>query len=150
MRAIGFRCGKAELTYVILDGTRVNPSLQHKEKVASPAGLVRADVLVWLRKEIHSILDRFGPDAGAYKRTEPIALPSPDRLEVEGVIQEACRSHDSKLSLRGLVIKQISLELLHQGPARSVNSSLDARGLGEVNNSKYADCALAALCSLKQ
>ena len=148
MRTIGFRCGKTDITYVVLEGTRSSPADIYHKKLPAPVDGARADLLLWLRKEILELLDLYEPARGAYKRIEGNANPIPERIEFEAVLQEACRSHASRLLLTGVLKKQLSTSLRYPGPASTVNNALSSAGLSGLNTAVFGDAAISALFSL--
>jgi hypothetical protein len=144
MAVIGFRCAKDALTYVVLDGTTDEPVVVEHRMTTMPK-TDRASQLVWLRREVHEILERTGPDAVAFKAAESIARTKDlARAECEGVLQEAVRVRE--LSPVRLINAKIKSELDFERPAKYLDSLLVGPLAALPKNRQEA--ALAALAAL--
>ncbi|MDP3510205.1 MAG: hypothetical protein Q8T09_19695 [Candidatus Melainabacteria bacterium] len=113
MKVIGFECSGEELTFAVLEDSPRDTTLIVRETRKAPANFTRPQVLQWLRKEVHAILDKYQPENGAYKAAQPMpGRPvSQERCQFEGILMEAALSHQIQLSLEGLITKQLKKNL---------------------------------------
>jgi hypothetical protein len=78
-----------------------------------------------------------------------VVRPVEQRVQFEGVLLEACRSHLLKLELRSLLRQAVAKELVFQGKTKDVNSILSQVGLNTlISPGVIADAAVVALCGL--
>jgi Holliday junction resolvasome RuvABC endonuclease subunit len=90
MRILGIRPTKDKLMWALIEGTCREDavSLRHAT-LSAPIG-DRGQELVWVRQEIHELLDQWKPDRVAIRVADPggkaNSLP---RAETDGVVQEA-------------------------------------------------------------
>jgi hypothetical protein len=142
--AVGFRCHKDSIVYVVLDGDLSAPRVIEHRQTPMPRG-DRPDQLVWLRQEVQEIVQRSRPSTVAFKAAEPVARTKDlGRAEVEGVLQEAVRTLDL-LPLRR-VKSQIKADLDFARPARYLSTLLTGE-LARLPTNR-AEAALVALAAL--
>ena len=144
MAAIGFRCHKDALAYVVADGTPNAPILLEHRYVRMPAD-DRPGQLVWARMEVQEILQRVAPVSVTFKAAEPISRTKDlGRAEVEGILQEAVRSFGLNPLRR--IKSQIRSDLGFTRTARYLNEAL----LGDLADlpANQRDAGLAALAAL--
>jgi hypothetical protein len=142
--AVGFRCFKNAIAYVVLDGDVGNPTLVEHHHTRLPTS-ARAAQLVWVRMEVQEIIERAQPTAIAFKATEPVSRTKDlGRSEVEGVLQEAVGSAGLEPLRR--VKSQIKADLTFERPARYLESLLE--GDLRVIPANRREAALAALSAL--
>lgn len=145
MPALGFRCQADAITYVVLSGTRDVPAVVDHGVTRMPRG-DRGVQLVWLRQEIHEMLDRFAPDTVSFKAAENIARHrDPERAEAEGVLQEAVRARGLTAVKR--IKSQIRSDLGFARPARYIDEALHDAGLATLPRNRH-EAALVALAAL--
>src|SRR6478735_12673502 len=89
-RVLGVKCSKDSLDWAVVEGVEwVSAAVVDSKRVTAPEGS-RGDQLVWIRREVQELLDRFGVAEVVVRVVEPggqgNSLP---RAEVEGVVQEA-------------------------------------------------------------
>lgn len=149
MNSIGFRCWNDRISFVVLGGTQEDPKVFTRGHVQAPASYNRSDVLVWLRQEIHEILNKNSVNIGFFKAIENNSRnKDTSRAEFEGVLQEAARSHNCKINIQSRLNSQIKRDLAFENPARYLKKRFPSPELNELNNDKYSEACLAALCGL--
>src|SRR3954447_11486683 len=89
-RVLGVKCSKDSLDWAVVEGVeRGSATVVDSKRVTAPAGS-RGEQLVWVRREVQELVDRFGVVEVVVRVVEPggqgNSLP---RAEVEGVVQEA-------------------------------------------------------------
>jgi hypothetical protein len=146
--ALGVRCHKNALTYVLLDGTTDAPVVISHDHVEVPkTERKRGDQLVWVRKEVREIIQRASPDIVAFKAPETVA-PKKDlgRAEVEGVFQEAA----CELGLYPIrrIKSQIRSDVKFKPAARYLDSLLGQFPALQALPTNRREAALAALAAL--
>lgn len=128
MRVLGLCCTKDSLDFAIVDGTdRQSATKVHQQKCAAPAAASRGADLVWVRKEVLSILDAHNVEGVVIRVAEvggPGTSVSLGRAEVEGVVQEA-------LATRG--VRQVRV------------AAVDIRAAFAARNSSALESALTGL-----
>ena len=103
MRSIGIRAAPTAVTFVVYD-SELNQVL-NIEEFRVPVAFSTPDGLKYLRSNLLDILREYGIDRAGIRATEPNAqMPSIERIQIEGVIQEAFASS----SLKGYYVGQIS------------------------------------------
>jgi hypothetical protein len=144
MAAIGFRCSKDAIAYVVVDGTSQDPVLVEHARIPFPAGS-RTEQLLWVRMEVQEIVQRAQPTAVAFKATEPSARTKDLlRAEVEGVLQEAVGAEGLEALRR--IKSQIRADVKFERPARYLETLLHG-DLGDLPANRR-EAALAALAAL--
>jgi hypothetical protein len=144
MSVVGFRCFSSELSVVVLSGALSKPEVV--EHFQCPViGATRPEQLLWLRSEVHEILQRTGATRAAFKIAEGNAHASRRRIELEAVLQAA-------VAERGLLIAsqtkaQVKAAIGFQGAARDIEAALPAHGLGTLSADER-EAGLAALSAL--
>jgi hypothetical protein len=142
--AVGFRCFKDAIAYVVVDGDLEAPILVEQHHTRLPTGS-RGSQLVWVRMEVQEIIERAQPTAVAFKATEPVSRTRDlARSEVEGVLQEAVGSVGLEPLRR--VKSQIRADLHFERSARYLESLLDG-DFGSIPANRR-EAALAALSAL--
>ncbi len=105
----------------------------------------RGEQLVWLRQEIHEIIERTAPSAVAFKSAETVARTKDlGRAEAEGVLQEAVQAAGLQPLRR--VWSQVKADLRFSREARYLPSLLTGPLADLPGNRREA--ALAALAAL--
>lgn len=103
MIAIGIRAAPKTVTYAIYDSEARN--IVTIDEIVVPLALPVPAALKYIRSNLLDILREYKVELAGIRVTEPTAKsPSIDRIQIEGVIQEAFASSD----LQGYYIGQIS------------------------------------------
>jgi Holliday junction resolvasome RuvABC endonuclease subunit len=89
-QALGLKCTKDTLDWAVLEGdNRHSATVLNSKRVTAPVG-DRGQQLVWIRREIQELLQKYAVNEAVLRAVEPggqgNSLP---RAEVEGVVQEA-------------------------------------------------------------
>lgn len=94
MRALGVRCTKNSVRWVLLVGReREQAVVTERNLVSVPTGLERGAELAWARQEVIELVGRCRPDVVALRATEAGAKRiSVGRAEMDGVVLEALTS----------------------------------------------------------
>jgi Holliday junction resolvasome RuvABC endonuclease subunit len=142
--AVGFRCFDDAISVVVLSGETGAPQVDESYHCKLQGG-DRGEQLVYLRKEVHEVLQRAHPTLVMYKSVEGNAQASRRRLEAEGVLQEAVASKG--IAVRSQTKGQLKSAIGWTGMAKDVLDALSTRGLNAtpVNQKEAALAALAAL-----
>ena len=150
MASIGFRCWKDRLAFVVLDGSVSNPVLVDHGNGVAPRDVGRPDVLAWLRREVHEVLDaNVGISTGFFRAAEKNSRARMDgRYEFEGVLQEAAFSHQLNLGLVARIKSQIKRDTGFAGPQSELGQLVTHPALASLAANTYEDAVLAALCGL--
>jgi Holliday junction resolvasome RuvABC endonuclease subunit len=89
MKVMGIRCSKAELGWMILEGTtRGDADVVAHDHAKAPPKAERPETLAWARKELLEVVEKYHPDAVALRATEGQG-GSFERAEMDGVGQAA-------------------------------------------------------------
>jgi hypothetical protein len=144
MSALGLRCHNDAIAYVVLDGSRATPRVIDHGRTRMPRS-DRGEQLIWLRQEVHEMLDRFAPTHVAFKAAENVARPDSARAEAEGVLQEAV--HARGLTALRRIKSQMRADLGFERPARYINEALVGTGLEGLPANRH-EAALVALAGL--
>lgn len=146
---LGLRCWADAFGYAVVSGTQSAPNLIVAKHVALPAGAIRAEQLASFRDDIFAILSNYSIAKTYFRATETIARTKTlSRAELEGVLQEACYSHDPRIPIEKRIVSQLKKALGYNGSASSVFSLFDIpafEGLSKVHLSEAAVTALAGL-----
>ncbi|SEM97617.1 hypothetical protein [Bradyrhizobium sp. OK095] len=95
MIAIGIRAAPSAVTFAIID-TDQN-SIVNVERIKIPAAFETPDALKYVRSNLLDILREYEVERAGIRVTEPSADgASVERIQIEGVIQEAFASSDLK------------------------------------------------------
>jgi Holliday junction resolvasome RuvABC endonuclease subunit len=119
MKVLGIRGTKDSLMWAVVEGrSRQDAVVAAYAKASAPAG-DRGAQLVWVRKEVHELLDQHKPDTVAIRVADPSgqgnSLP---RAETDGVVLEA-------VAFRGVTCRIFF--------AATVRGHLAARTTAELN-----------------
>ncbi|NEH47443.1 hypothetical protein GR210_01365 [Rhizobium leguminosarum] len=91
MRTIGIRAAPRELTFAVCDNEPL--SVLNVEPIRIPAALSIPESLKYVRSNLLDILREYGIEKAGIRTTEPQAKsPSYERIQIEGVVQEAFAS----------------------------------------------------------
>lgn len=100
---IGIRAGNRGVTFAVFDST--SKSVVNVEEIRIPAAFSTPDGLKYLRSNLLDVLREFSVEKAGIRVTEPMAKISyPERIQIEGVVQEAFSSSN----LQSYYIGQIS------------------------------------------
>ena len=103
MRAIGIRAAPSAVTFVVYDDAV--KAVLNIEDIKVPVAFSTPDALKYLRNNLLDILREYAIERAGIRVTEPNAQqPSIERIQIEGVIQEAFASSN----LKGYYVGQIS------------------------------------------
>ena len=103
MRAIGIRAAPSAVTFVVYDDAA--KAVLNIEDIKVPVAFSTPDALKYLRSNLLDILREYTIERAGIRVTEPNAQqPSIERIQIEGVIQEAFASSN----LKGYYVGQIS------------------------------------------
>lgn len=94
MITIGIRAGPGAVTFAVID-TKDN-SVINVEKIKIPAAFERPDALKYVRSNLLDILREYHVEQAGIRVTESVADASTERIQLEGVIQEAFASSELK------------------------------------------------------
>jgi hypothetical protein len=102
MRTIGIRAAPGAVTFAVID-THDN-SVINVEKIKIPAAFATPDALKYVRSNLLDILREYDVEQAGVRVTEPSAeSKSIERIQIEGVIQEAFASSELKAYYVGQV-----------------------------------------------
>lgn len=91
MITMGFRAAPRCVTFAIYDSA--DEAIVNIEDIHVPAAFAWPEALKFVRNSILDVLREFGVEQAGVRTTEPIAKsPSIERMQIEGVIQEAFAS----------------------------------------------------------
>ncbi|WP_291399114.1 hypothetical protein [Devosia sp.] len=91
MRTIGIRAGNRGITFAIYDSD--NRQVLNVEEIRIPAAFSTPDGLKYLRSNLLDILREFEVEKAGIRVTEALAKSvHPERIQIEGVVQEAFAS----------------------------------------------------------
>lgn len=114
MVTIGIRAAPKVVTFAIYDSDRL--AVLNVEEIKIPAAFPTPDGLKYLRSNLLDILREYRVEKAGVRVTEPSAqTANADRLQIEGVIQEAFASSE----LSAYYVGQISSISARLGIARS-------------------------------
>jgi hypothetical protein len=150
MKAIGFRAFPDSVSYVILEGTLLDPKVIKYDNVKIPKNVISKDYesLSWIRKEIIEILNINKVDKCSIKTTENFpAKKNSKRIEIEGVIKEVAFSNSS-FKVISRIKSQIKRDCNFKKKASDLYELLNVSILQPLNNSIYNDATLTALADL--
>lgn len=102
MITIGIRAAPGVVTFAVID-TDGN-SVINVERIKIPAAFETPDALKYVRSNLLDILREYQVERAGIRVTEAIADGSAERIQLEGVIQEAFASSE----LKGYYVGQIS------------------------------------------
>jgi Holliday junction resolvasome RuvABC endonuclease subunit len=106
MEVLGIKCSKAELGWMVLEGTtRANATVVACNRPKVPSG-ERGEQLAWVRKELLEAIAKYGPDAAALAMSEGQSAIA-DRSQMDGVV------------LATLYEKQVAVTRLRSASLRS-------------------------------
>jgi hypothetical protein len=148
---VGVRCWSDRYAYVVLSGTSVWPKLVKHGHVQLPVNESRAAQLATFRSDVLALLTKHEVTKAVFKTAEKISKNSDTaRAEVEGVLQEACFSHEPSVEVKSQVKSQIKKALDFDGKAGEVFTLFQKRdklfdGLGKT---KFDEAAITALAGL--
>jgi hypothetical protein len=92
MRVLGIRTAKDRFEWAVVEGVdRMTGASIESDRASIPPFPNRGAELVWVREQVHALLDRHQPDLAAISVAEP-AAGQLARAEVDGVITEALGS----------------------------------------------------------
>jgi Holliday junction resolvasome RuvABC endonuclease subunit len=94
MITIGIRAAPGAVTFAVID-TKDN-SVINVEKIKIPAAFERPDALKYVRSNLLDILREYHVEQAGIRVTESVADASTERIQLEGVIQEAFASSELK------------------------------------------------------
>ncbi len=98
MICLGIRCSTKDYSYVILSGSRQQPSIIVKETIFFPKGYPKGQRLLWFLQEFQLILSHHKVELVVIKETEAMARKGqyyPIRVEDEAMIFLAAAQLDS-------------------------------------------------------
>jgi len=102
MRTIGIRAAPSAVTFAVVD-TSTNTVI-NVEKIKIPSAFETPDALKYVRSNLLDVLREYQIERAGIRVTEAIADASTERIQLEGVIQEAFASSE----LKGYYVGQIS------------------------------------------
>lgn len=103
MITIGIRAGNRGITFAVFDS--IANAIINVEEIRIPAAFSTPDGLKYLRSNLLDVLREFSVESAGVRVTEPMAKTSyPERIQIEGVVQEAFSSSN----LQSYYIGQIS------------------------------------------
>lgn len=102
MITIGIRAAPRSVTFAVYDAAERR--VLNVEDIKIPAAFAVPDGLKYLRSNILDVLREYGVEMAGVRVTEPTADPNVERVQIEGVVQEAFASS----SLKGYYVGQIS------------------------------------------
>ena len=103
MRTLGIRAAPGFVTFAVIDTD--DNSVINVEKIKIPAAFETPDALKYIRSNLLDILREYQIERAGVRVTEPSAeSASTERIQIEGVIQEAFASSE----LQGYYVGQIS------------------------------------------
>lgn len=102
MITIGIRAAPGVVTFAVIDTD--DNSVINVEKIKIPAAFEQPDALKYVRSNLLDILREYHVERAGIRVTESIADGSAERIQLEGVIQEAFASSE----LKGYYVGQIS------------------------------------------
>lgn len=148
MAAVGFRCWRERLAFVILDGSKASPNIVMHGMRAAPANATESQIILWTSREVHEILNGHPLTAGAYKAEEPFSQrKSLARARVEGAVIQAAVSHPGSLELPGLTKANIKAAL-RPTIGVALDETLAEVGCAACDRPNLREAAWAALCAL--
>ena len=117
---------------------------------SAPMDLDRPDMLAWLRRDVHEILDSHPEvSVGFFKAAErPTRSPVAERHEFEGVLQEAALAHGRRLRLERRIKTQVKSDTGFGRAARYITELCEHEALEGLSRANFGDALLAALCGL--
>lgn len=135
-QVLGVKCTKDTLDWVVLEGNdRESARVLAAKRVSAPTG-DRGQQLVWVRKEIQELLQKYAVEEVVLRAVEPggqgNSLP---RAEVEGVIQEA-------VAAKGLTCRRVV--------AVSMRSAFSAKNGAQLEAAVMAVPVVAATPKTRQ
>ncbi|GLY27424.1 hypothetical protein Kisp02_07890 [Kineosporia sp. NBRC 101731] len=94
MKVLGLKCGRDKIAWAVLEGeTRLNAVRVDHGVVEAPKTADRGETLVWVRREVHEMLERWSPDRVSMRLAESVGKGNVvPRAETEGVVTEAVTS----------------------------------------------------------
>lgn len=102
MITIGFRADPKAVTFVVYNSE--TQTILNIEEIKIPLALEIPDRLKYIRSNLLDVIREYKVERAGIRITEPNADASKERVEIEGVIQEAFASSD----LAGYYVGQIS------------------------------------------
>lgn len=113
MITIGIRAAPKEVTFAIYDSSAL--AVVNVEVIKIPAAFETPAALKYVRSNLLDILREYKVERAGVRVTESIAQPSIERIQIEGVIQEAFASSE----LESYYVGQISSISKRLGIARN-------------------------------
>jgi len=103
MRTIGIRAAPKAITFVVYDS--IENRILNVEEIKIPVAFEAPDALKYIRNNLLDILREYEVEQAGIRVTEPNAqLPNIQRIQIEGVVQEAFASS----ALKSYYVGQIS------------------------------------------
>ena len=149
---IGFRSFTDGFAYVVLQGTQSEPEVLEKDRLCLPKDHSWPACLVWVRKQLSEILQKFDANAACIKVIEPRAQrKSSKRIQIEAVIQEYLYSVKS-IDCTTRIKSQLKRDILgFTDPARYLERVLtQSEILSNLNTPQYQEATLAAVSELPE
>lgn len=148
--SIGFRCWPDRFSYVVLQGAADDPTVVAQAQTRFPNDLTGPRLFAWLREEAQNALEKHRPEVGFIKIAERgRGSAVVGRLQAEAIIQEAAFS-GSGLELHSRIKIQIKRDISFARPARYVDARVAEHDLAALNNDRFREACLAALCGLPE
>ena len=151
MNVLGVRCSNKDIAFAVLDGTKDGPRLIECRTVAYPKGYSKAQSLMWLLREIETIIGQNSIGAIVIKRDEGKFRNRAyeDRVEHEGVVWLA----GAKCGLKNVTKKvgrSIAKNIGLKGKAKYLKTQLDTSVIPEYSglSEKSKEAVLAAWSEL--
>lgn len=147
---IGLRSFSDGFTYVILDGTQINPKIIEKDRLSIPKKQTWPAILAWSRKQFAEILEPYKLKSACIKIVEPMSRnKSAERFQIEAVLQEYLYSKRS-INCTTKIKSQLKRDIDgFTDFARYIERALtNSDVLAELNTPVYLEAAVAALSEL--
>lgn len=103
MNTLGLRASPTEVTFCIYDST--TEKIANVEEIKIPNALEMPEKLKYLRATVLDVLNEYGIEKAGIRLTEHSArTPSIERIQIEGVLQEAFASSLLKNYFQGALV----------------------------------------------
>lgn len=146
MRTIGIRAAPKAVTFVIFDTK--DRCVVNVEEIRVPAAFQTPDALKYIRSNLLDILREYDVEKAGIRATEPSAQSmNIERIQIEGVVQEAFASSDLKTYYVGQISsisKRLGFERARFKPLVSGENDLEIEGWEKLSK----EAREAMLCAM--
>lgn len=146
MRTIGIRAAPKAVTFVIFDSKK--RSIVNVEEIRIPAAFQTPDALKYIRSNLLDVLREYRVKKAGIRVTEPSAQSmSIERIQIEGVVQEAFASSDLKSYYVGQISsisKRVGFDRARFKPLVSGENDLEIEGWDKLSK----EAREAMLCAM--